>query len=195
MASAFVVEIIGFTLMIEVYADSTQESALFEIASMHTGVDMAKLIMPKNTLKKKVGDGGFKQEDLMKAQRAIDDNDVDFRPIADKYLTLIHQAIAEYNNDKSIDLHSLLLDQLMQLRAQGSLFRYSSISAISDTVVDLLDTIKKVDATIIEIVEAYEKSTKVLLLKGVRNSEDMICKAFVTELSNVCKKYKDRQVT
>ena len=38
--------------MIEVYADSTQESALFEIASMHTGVDMAKLIMPKNTLKK-----------------------------------------------------------------------------------------------------------------------------------------------
>lgn len=72
MASAFVVEIIGFTLMIEVYADSTQESALFEIASMHTGVDMAKLIMPKNTLKKKVGDGGFKQEDLLKAQKAID---------------------------------------------------------------------------------------------------------------------------
>lgn len=156
---------------------------------------MAKLIMPKNTLKKKVGDGGFKQSDLLKAQRSIEDNDVDFKPIADKYLALIRQALVEYNNDKSIDLHSLLLDQLMQLRAQGSLFRYSSISAISDTVVDLLDTIKKVDATIIEIVEAYEKSTKVLLLKGVRNSEDMICKAFVTELSNVCKKYKDRQVT
>jgi hypothetical protein len=62
MASAFVVEIIGFTLMIEVYADSTQESALFEIASMHTGVDMAKLIMPKNTLKKKVGDGGLSRK-------------------------------------------------------------------------------------------------------------------------------------
>ncbi len=153
---------------------------------------MSKLIMPKNTLKNKVGNGGFKQEDLAKAQKAIDENDVDFRPIADKYLSLIHQAITAYSTDKSIDLYSTLLDQLMQLRAQGALFGYSSISAVSDTVVDLLDTIKKVDGTIIEIVVAYEKATRALLLKGIRKSEDVVCKAFVAELGNVCRKYKDK---
>jgi hypothetical protein len=151
---------------------------------------MAKLIMPKNTLKKKVGDGGFKPEDLQKAQKAIDENDVDFRPIADKYLSLIHKAIEDYRANRSLDLYSVLLDQLMQLRAQGSLFRYSSISAVSDTVVDLLDTIEHVDDTIIEIVKAFEQATKALLLKGIRNQDDMVCKVFVTELSNVCKKYK-----
>lgn len=155
---------------------------------------MSKLIIPKNTLKEKVGDGGFRAEDLARAQTAIDKNDVDFKPIADKYLALIHKALDDHKNDNSIDLYSTLLDQLMQLRAQGALFRYSSISAVSDTVVDLLDTIKKVDGTIIEIVQAYEKTAKALLSNGIRNNEDAVCRAFVKELGNVCQKYKDKQI-
>ncbi len=45
--------------MIELDADSAWESVLFGIVSMYIGVNMEKIIMPRNTLKKKVGDGGL----------------------------------------------------------------------------------------------------------------------------------------
>lgn len=154
--------------------------------------EMSKLVMPKNTLKEKVGNGGFKNEDLLRAQTAIDENDVDFKPIADKYLGLIRVGLEDYKNNNAHDLYSILLDQLMQLRAQGSLFRYPSITAISDTVVDLLDSIKKVDGTIIEIVQAYEQSTKILMAHNIKSSDDKTCVALVKELAKVCQKYKDK---
>lgn len=154
---------------------------------------MSKLVMPKNTLKEKVGNGGFKNEDLLRAQTAIDKNEVDFKPIADKYLMLIRGALDDYKNNNTNDLYSILLDQLMQLRAQGALFRYPSITVISDTVVDLLDSIKKVDGTIIEIIQAYEQSTKILMAHNIKSNEDKACLALVKELGKVCQKYKDKQ--
>ena len=154
----------------------------------------SKLVMPKNALKEKVGNGGFRNEDLAKAQNAIDNNEVDFKPIAEKYLGQIRDGLREFKENNNTDLYSILLDQLMQLRAQGSLFNYPSITAISDTVVDLLDSIKKVDGTIIEIVQAYEQSTKILLAHNIKSQQNGTCMALVTELKKVCQKYKDRQL-
>jgi len=152
---------------------------------------MSKIVIPKNTLKKKVGDGGFKEESIKKAQETIETNEVDFNPIAFEYLNRIRKDIAEYNTHKdSVKLHSGLLDHLTQLRAQGSMFHYSSITAITDIVVDLLDSLKNVDEKILEIVNAYERCASILLKQSVKSDSNPICQSITTELKTVCNKYK-----
>jgi hypothetical protein len=155
--------------------------------------EMSKVVKPKNTLKEKVGNGGFKKESLERAQTAIDENDVDFVPIANKYLGLIKVAISEYGkNQNNKKLYGELLDQLTQLRAQGSMFNYPSITATTDIVLDLLESLNRVDDKIIEIVLAYEKSTMAMLLSKVKDTNSPICKALNKELRIVCQKYKTK---
>lgn len=152
---------------------------------------MAKLVKPENALKKKVGDGGFKKEDLEKAQKAIDENDVDFVPIANQYLVVVREILASEKTGSDLsDLYSAFLDPLMQLRSQGSLFHYSSITCLTDIVVDCLDSLKMVDKTIIEIIVAYDKSAKALMAAGIRDQNHPICQALAKELGLVCQKYK-----
>ena len=154
---------------------------------------MSKIVIPKNKLKEKVGDGGFKQESIQKAQSTIENNEVDFNPIAFEYLNRIRTDITAYITHKDSNrLHSALLDHLTQLRAQGSMFHYSSITAITDIVVDLLESLKNVDDKILEIVNAYEKCASILLKQSVKNESNPVCQSIITELKTVCTKYKTK---
>lgn len=154
---------------------------------------MAKIFIPKNQLKEKVGNGGFNAESIKKAQKTIDENVVDFQPIAKNYLSKIKLAISEFDSDQDGEvLYTKLLDELTQLRAQGSMFQYPAITAITDTVVDLLDSLKKVDSKIIEIVNAYEQSANILIVSKIKSENDKVCKALVLELRTVCAKYKEQ---
>ncbi|MAS88110.1 MAG: hypothetical protein CMH30_09080 [Micavibrio sp.] len=152
---------------------------------------MSQIIQPKNMLKTKVGDGGFKTESLAKAQKAIEENVVDFVPIATKYLAQIKKSLNDHAGDKaSKQLYSELLDILTQLRAQGSMFHYPSITAVTDTVVDLLDSLKAIDSTIVEIVQVYEKAAMAIVTMNIKSDKDKVCAALVTELKGVCTRYK-----
>jgi len=152
---------------------------------------MTRLVTPRNILKEKVGSGGFSEASLKKAQTAIDENDVDFVPLATKYLGLVKVAIAKYGETKdSKMLYGELLDQLTQLRAQGSMFNYPSITLITDVVVDLLESLNKIDNKIIEIVLAHEKASKAILYSKIKNVDHPVCRALAKELTIVCKKYK-----
>lgn len=155
---------------------------------------MTKIVKPKNTLKEKVGDGGFNQESIKKAQKTIEENVVDFKPIATRYLGEIKEALREADTKTDSDeLYSILLDQLTQLRAQGSMFQYPAITLLTDTVVDLLDSLKRIDPTILEIIQAYEQSAMVLIAQEIKDDKNPVCQALVKELAIVCLKYKEKQ--
>lgn len=154
---------------------------------------MAKLVKPKNKLKEKVGDGGFNPEDLKRAQKQIDENDVDFVPIAERYIIQIKDALNNY--DKTQDeqqLHGDLLDVMTQLRAQGSMFHYPTISTITDTVVDLLDSLHSIDETIIEIVQAYDQCARVIVKGKIKNDKDKTFLVLLKELQDACNRYKKK---
>lgn len=155
---------------------------------------MGQLVTPKNRIKEKVGDGGFDQKKIEEAQTVIEENDVDFRPIALNFIANLEQIM---DFDKSEDVESqkfygAVLDPLMQLRAQGSMFQYSSITLITDIVVDFLDGVKKADAVIFDILKAYIQTTKMLLKMEVKKQEDKTCQLLAKELTVVCKKYIEK---
>ncbi len=53
----------------------------------------AEFIMPPNTLKSKVGNGGLGDEIISKAQNLLENNVVDFQPLAEMYLNSLMKGI------------------------------------------------------------------------------------------------------
>ncbi|MDX1922462.1 MAG: hypothetical protein SFW65_04975 [Alphaproteobacteria bacterium] len=154
---------------------------------------MAQLIITKNRLKEKVGSGGFKPEALAKAQKSLDENTVDFIPIATPYIEEIKRIIDEYKIHPNPSAFARFLDPLMQLRAQGTFFKYPSISKLSDVVVDFLDSVEGLDSTIMEIIIAYHASANAVLKARLMDEKAPPCAALITELSAACNRYKAKQ--
>ncbi|GJL84974.1 MAG: hypothetical protein DHS20C02_07490 [Micavibrio sp.] len=156
---------------------------------------MSKLVKPQNTLKQKVGHGGFKEEDLKKAQKSIEENTVDFKPIAIELLGSLDKTLLSIQKGTTDIKTSLgaILDPIMQLRAQGSLFHYPSITHISDVVVDFLDTEKSIDKNILEMLVAYKKAVDALLSLEIKDEKDKVCLALVDELQNACIRYQQKK--
>lgn len=153
---------------------------------------MSKIYIPKNSLKEKVGDDGFSQERIKSAQKIIDENIVDFEPIARNYIIKIKEALSDFEEHKNHDiLYCNILDQLIQLRAQGGLFGHPSVTAITDPVVDVMDSLSQIDHTIIEIINSYKQAVLVLIASHIKSDQDKICIALVLELKKVCTKYKE----
>ncbi|MDG1286185.1 MAG: hypothetical protein P8P30_01320 [Rickettsiales bacterium] len=149
---------------------------------------MARFIQPKNKLKEKLGDGGIRKVNIARAEKGIEEFEVDFTPIAAKYLVEIRGSLSKKDQ---ID-RSKMLDCLVQLRAQGAFFQFKSITAITDILVDLLDSLNDIDDTILQIVNSYEQATQVLIKMNIKDDQNETCNALVVELNTVCQKYKSQ---
>jgi hypothetical protein len=149
---------------------------------------MARIVQPKNKLKEKLGEGGFRKENIERAQKNLEEYDVDFFPIAEKYLLEIREVLA----NKDADNYNPIMDSLVQLRAQGSFFQFKSITAVTDVVVDLIDSLNKIDDTILQIINAYEQSMRIILKMDIKDDQNETCKALLMEMGLVCEKYKKR---
>lgn len=154
--------------------------------------EQTKLVRPENKLKKKVGSGGFKESDLIKAQSMIENNKIDFKPIALDLLVELDQVLTDIASGKISNKDALgsIMYPLMQLRAQGSLFHYPVITSISDIVVDFIDSVGKLDDDVMEIVVAYQKSAQAILSLGIKDANSKVGKDLCGALKDACQRYK-----
>src|SRR4051812_24233615 len=105
----------------------------------------AKIITLPNAIKKKVGSGGLDAATLVKAERVLTENKIDFKPIAagllDDLNVAIHTAAANpLKGDEAII--EAMLYPAAQFRAQGMMFRYPLISEISEILINFLETVE-----------------------------------------------------
>ena len=158
--------------------------------------EQTKLVKPENKLKKKVGNGGFKESDLIKAQSMIENNTIDFKPIAIGLLAELKAALSEVELGKTKGKEALgqILYPLMQLRAQGSLFHYPVITSISDIIVDFLDGVGVLDDDVVEIVVGYQKSLQAILTLGIKDDANPVGKDLRKALTEACQRYKKFRV-
>jgi hypothetical protein len=151
-----------------------------------------KLVVPENTLKQKVGTGGFTEAVLTKAQQGLDKNEIDFRPMAFEYLEQLDEifskmASGEIKNEEMLDA---VMFPVMQLRAQGSLFKYPSVTKISHVLIDCLETVTNFDKNVVDLVQAYKKSTKALLTLQIKEDTHKTTKELCTALFDACGRYE-----
>lgn len=151
----------------------------------------SKLVKPENTLKKKAGNGGFTEKDLVKAQDMIQTNEIDFRPLGIDMLKELNNVMSgiKAGTTQSSDYFDLLMYPLMQLKSQGALFRYPSVTHISQILIDLLENIKEVDDNALEIVAAYAKSLQAMLTLQVKDTESKVAQELCKALSDACDRY------
>lgn len=151
----------------------------------------AKMVAPENTLKKKVGHGGFDQATLAKAQNMIENNTVDFRPIAKDYISELNNILKEARAGamRNEDVLPSLMFPLMQLKAQGGLFHYPFISRLSHVLIDCLETVPAADNDVLDLVEGYRDSINAAITIELKDEKHKIAVEFCDALSGACTRY------
>lgn len=155
-----------------------------------------EFIMPPNTLKAKVGSGGLSEEILMKAQELLENNSVDFQPLAEMYLNAMTNGInaarrAEDDSDPE-PLIAAMLYPAMQLKANGGMFHYGLITAAADKLVQFLEVIIKPDADALEIVLAFHTTIRAIIMGRIQGEGGRYGKELLDALDSACLRYFDR---
>ena len=89
----------------------------------------AEFMRPVNVLKQKVGSGGLSDDILNRAQKLLEENSVDFKPLAIVYLASlmngINMAKGAKESDDTEEVIANMLYPAMQLKANGGMFQYA----------------------------------------------------------------------
>ena len=156
----------------------------------------AEFIMPPNTLKAKVGGGGIGEEILSKAQELLENNAVDFQPLAEMYLGTLMNGINSARSAKAdADPEPLIAAMLypsMQLKANGGMFHYALVTTVADRLVQFLEVIIKPDADALEIVLAFQTTIRAIILSRIQGTGGRYGSELIDALDSACLRYFDR---
>lgn len=154
-------------------------------------VRKAELIAPPNRLKEKVGSGGIDESVLTKAQDMLENNTVDFKPIALMLVDVLHDSItdAKSGSIKGEEAIESMLYPAMQLKAQGGMFHYPLISEIANILVNFLETVTDTDKDVIDIVVAHKQSVNAVLASEIKGDGGKVGRELRDALLDACARY------
>lgn len=153
-----------------------------------------KFIPPLTALKKKVGDGGIPAYILKQAQDFMERNTVDFTSHARRFLDDLNSLKTDTETLEKQPKQAIakIVDIVMQLKSNGSMFRYQLISMISDVMLRFLEKMEIVDNDFIEILEVYTKILTIILNKQLTGNGGREGYALTQELHNACERYYNK---
>jgi hypothetical protein len=155
----------------------------------------AELISPPNKLKEKVGSGGIDEGVLFKAQALLENNTIDFNPIAALLVDVLNEAITDAKNGTTVGEPAIesMIYPAMQLKAQGTMFHYPLITDISNILVNFLETVTNADKDVLDIVVAHKMSINAVLASKIKGDGGKIGKELRDALMDACNRfYKTR---
>jgi len=154
-------------------------------------VRKAELIAPPNRLKEKVGSGGIDETVLIKAQELLENNSIDFKPIAQMLVDLLHEAIADVKSGglKGEQAIEAMLYPAMQMKAQGSMFHFPLISEISNILVNFLETVDNTDKDVMDIVVAHKMAINAVLSSHIKGDGGKVGRELRDALLDACARY------
>lgn len=145
-------------------------------------------------LKKKVGDGGIPAHILKKAQDYLDSNPIDFAPYAAHYLEQLvdtRNALAKGEQDAESGLKKIV-DTIMQMKANGSMFHYQLVSMISDVMLRFMEKVKELDGDFVDILNVYLKVLEIVINKKITGNGGREGYALTQELHYACERYYNK---
>ena len=157
----------------------------------------ASIIKPPNILKAKVGFGGLSDQILERAQKLLEEQAKDFRPLAEIYLERMKSGIsfARESEDKTTtdeDIIAQILFPCVQLKANGGMFHYPLVTRIADRFVQFMEVVERLDHETLDIAEAFYTTIKIVVNSEIRGDGGTQGEALVSELNNACMRYFDK---
>ncbi|GJL84719.1 MAG: hypothetical protein DHS20C02_04940 [Micavibrio sp.] len=156
----------------------------------------AEFIKPINTLKAKVGSGGLSEDILNRAQELLENNTVDFQPLAEIYLAALMKGIeqakeAEAASDKEYTISTMLYPG-MQLKANGGMFHYPLVSQMADKLIQFLEVIDEADIEAVEIVLAFHTTIRAVVLGKIKGDGGTHGQNLLKALNDACMRYFEK---
>ena len=156
----------------------------------------AEFIHPPNVIKDKVGSGGVSDDILEKAQALLENNTVDFEPLAEMYLDGLMKGIETSKDSASSDdkeyLISTMLYPAMQLKANGGMFHFSLVTDVADRLIQFLEVIDVPDLESIEIVLAFHTTMRAVVHGKIMGDGGAHGRELLTALNKACIRYFEK---
>jgi hypothetical protein len=153
----------------------------------------AEFIKPLNLLKSKAGYGGLDEEILNKAQAVLENNSVDFQPLAEMYLSGMMRGIERARNPAPGESEEVLITGMiypaMQLKAGGAMCGYPLVTRIADKLIQFLEVIAEPDKDALDIVLAFHTTMRAVLTGRVTGSGGKHGDELMQALEAACLRY------
>jgi len=141
--------------------------------------------------------GGLTEDILDQAQKLLEENTLDFCPLAMIYLENIWQAIdVARTGHKTKDTESMIASVLypaMQLKANGGMFRYHLVTQMADKLIQFMEVIDELDSESLEIIMAFHGAIKVVIQGKIVGDGGENGEKLLSALTLACVKYFERR--
>jgi hypothetical protein len=156
----------------------------------------AEFIRPPNTLKAKVGSGGLSANILDKAQALLENNAVDFMPLAELYLGSLMRGVENARNVILVEDPEPLIAQIlypaMQLKANGGMFHYQLVTRAADKLIQFLEVIENPDEDALDIVIAFHSTIRAIVLGRITGDGGKHGQELIDALNEACVRYFEK---
>lgn len=166
-------------------------SKKMHIDMTETKPNKPRVIKANKTLQAKVGTGKIDESVVEKCQSLMDNNDIDFQPIAMEFLNKLSEAI-QAAKKADIDTKNAVGDltaPVMQLKANASTFKYDLIGNLANVMLSFLENIEELDDDAISIVEAHHKTLTAIVVKKMQGAGGAFGQQMEDELKGACQRY------
>ncbi|MBL1146833.1 MAG: hypothetical protein HND56_10010 [Pseudomonadota bacterium] len=150
-----------------------------------------KIYNASKVLQRKAGTGKIDPKKLKEAEKIIEENTVNFVPMALDYLKELEKALraAKDNNGESAEQHHKITLPIMHLKSTGTVFKYPLVSDLSDITLTFLETTKTLNDDVLAIVMAHEQLLHAILAEEMSGDGGTKGKAMKKEMASVCNRY------
>lgn len=156
----------------------------------------AEFIKPPNLIKAKVGEGGLSDSILDRAQKLLENNPVDFVPLAEIYLTRMKEGIRKARESSGHEDTEYLIAGILypcaQLKANGGMFHYPLVTRIAERFVQFMEVIERIDRESLEIAEAFHTTIRAVITGKVKGDGGQYGDELVEALNDACMRYFEK---
>jgi len=156
-----------------------------------TNAKQARIIKADKKLQSKVGFGDISDIAVIRAETVIQNNEVDFKEVAAPILLRLRDLIAQAKDtpDQLDLIRSELIKPIMELKANGGMFKYDLVGKLAGIMLSFLEHISEFNSDALEIINAHEKTLSLIIAKTMNGNGGDLGKTLITELEGACDRY------
>ncbi len=144
-------------------------------------------------LQQKIGMGPLDPQLIERAQKAIEENNIDFSPLGLQFLTELHEALDHVDQnldpEKIDDQKRVLTEPVMELKANAAIFHYALVGNLANIMLSFLESITAIDKDALAIVRGHHDSLKAIISGKMKGDGGQNGQIMMTELKDACARY------
>lgn len=150
-----------------------------------------KIMKASYMLQSKIGGGMIDDKTVQTAQKRMDEEGVDFAPMAQEFLAQLAEGIekARQGAGDQQQLVRNMTGPVMQLKANAGMFKATLISNLANIMLNFLESIDSLDNDVIEIVNAHHKTLNLIISNKMEGEVKKYGAQFEKELKEACRRY------